>query len=93
MIMHSRYPELLLGLVGFERAPDRGWQIPFKHDKPKLGKLHVPSERIHALVVGSELNVHLDAKRSKRRHKSFPHSYRVDFVGYLLAGLAKHIDN
>jgi hypothetical protein len=100
MRLHSDYPELLLTLAGFERAPDRGWQIPFKYKKPTKGNIWlpphewIPTERLHALVVMGEINLHLDVQKGgvkRRKHKSFARSNRVDFIGYLLNGLNREL--
>lgn len=70
----NKKPEDMLKELGFEKAPDKGYQIVLI---PKKGKVNendyrtmIPISRFHALVVGDEINLHLDKKKSKTRHKS-----------------------
>ena len=93
ILKFKRKPEELLYEYGFRKAPDTGWQI-VERKNPKKPDDHdyrtkIPLKRVHATVVGQEVNLHHDLPDGPRRHRGVGRDKKV----LMIAQELKKLDN
>ena len=82
-LCQNKTPVAVLLEAGFEKAPDRGYQIVIRQGRAKHPpneydiRTLIPNSRWHAFVRDNWIELHIDSGRRKKLHKSYSHSKEV----------------